>query len=92
MWRWRPCFHTDILRLLWVFYDCERVCPDHGDSEEEKEEHFSTVLFQKIRTFMLVSLAWFFRVSGIMLLLFTILLYGCYGELYDIQQFIYFQF
>lgn len=35
---------------------------------------------------------WWFRVSGIMLLLFTILLYGCYGELYDIQQFIYFQF
>lgn len=35
---------------------------------------------------------WWFRVSGIMLLLFTVLLYGCYGELYDIQQFIYFQF
>lgn len=35
---------------------------------------------------------WWFRVSGIMLLLFTILLYGCYGEMYDIQQFIYFQF
>lgn len=35
---------------------------------------------------------WWFRVTGIMLLLFTILLYGCYGELYDIQQFIYFQF
>lgn len=35
---------------------------------------------------------WWFRVSGIMCLLFTILLYGCYGELYDIQQFIYFQF
>lgn len=35
---------------------------------------------------------WWFRVSGIMILLFTILLYGCYGELYDIQQFIYFQF
>lgn len=35
---------------------------------------------------------WWFRVSGIMLLLFTILLYGCYGELYDVQQFIYFQF
>lgn len=37
-------------------------------------------------------LAGMFRVSGIMLLLFTILLYGCYGELYDVQQFIYFQF
>lgn len=35
---------------------------------------------------------WWFRVSGIMLLLFTTLLYGCYGELYDTQQFIYFQF
>lgn len=35
---------------------------------------------------------WWFRVSGIMLLLFTILLYGCYGEMYDVQQFIYFQF
>lgn len=35
---------------------------------------------------------WWFRVGGIMLLLFSILLYGCYGELYDIQQFIYFQF
>ena len=35
---------------------------------------------------------WWFRVTGIMILLFVILLYGCYGELYDIQQFIYFQF
>lgn len=35
---------------------------------------------------------WWFRVMGIMLMLFTILLYGCYGEMYDIQQFIYFQF
>lgn len=35
---------------------------------------------------------WWFRVTGIMLMLFTILLYGCYGEMYDIQQFIYFQF
>ena len=35
---------------------------------------------------------WCFRICGIMLLLFIILLYGCYGELYDIQQFIYFQF
>lgn len=35
---------------------------------------------------------WWFRVSGIMLLLFMVLLYGCYGELYDVQQFIYFQF
>lgn len=35
---------------------------------------------------------WWFRVIGIMLMIFTILLYGCYGTLYDIQQFIYFQF
>lgn len=35
---------------------------------------------------------WWFRVTCIMLLIFTILLYGCYGELHDIQQFIYFQF
>lgn len=35
---------------------------------------------------------WWFRVSGIMLLILSILLYGCYGELYDIQEFIYFQF
>lgn len=35
---------------------------------------------------------WTFRVIGIMLMLFTILLYGCYGEMYDVQQFIYFQF
>lgn len=33
-----------------------------------------------------------FRIFIIMLLLFIILLYGCYGEMYDIQQFIYFQF
>ena len=35
---------------------------------------------------------WWFKVTGIMLMIFTILLYGCYGELYDVQQFIYFQF
>ena len=35
---------------------------------------------------------WCFRVIGIMTLIFTILLYGCYGEMYDTQQFIYFQF
>lgn len=33
-----------------------------------------------------------FRLICVMTLIFTILLYGCYGELYDIQQFIYFQF
>lgn len=35
---------------------------------------------------------WWFRVALIMIMLFTILLYGCYGEIYDVQQFIYFQF
>lgn len=35
---------------------------------------------------------WWFRVMGIMFMIFMILLYGCYGELYDVQQFIYFQF
>lgn len=35
---------------------------------------------------------WWFRISVIMTLIFTILLYGCYGEMYDTQQFIYFQF
>jgi len=41
---------------------------------------------------LLLKQRWWFRVGVIMLLIFTILLYGCYGELYDIQQFIYFQF
>lgn len=35
---------------------------------------------------------WWFRTAVIMMLVFTILLYGCYGEMYDTQQFIYFQF
>lgn len=35
---------------------------------------------------------WYFRISVITALFFVILLYGCYGELYDIKQFIYFQF
>lgn len=41
---------------------------------------------------MLLKQGWGFRVTCYMLLIFTILLYGCYGEMYDIQQFIYFQF
>lgn len=41
---------------------------------------------------ILLQQSWWFRVSLNMLLLFTILLYGCYGEIYDVQQFIYFQF
>ena len=39
-----------------------------------------------------LSQGWWFRVGCIMMLVFTILLYGCYGEIYDIHQFIYFQF
>lgn len=35
---------------------------------------------------------WCFRVTVIMLMLFSIISYGCYGEMYNIQQFIYFQF
>lgn len=35
---------------------------------------------------------WWFQTAVIMLFIFTILLYGCYGEMYDTQQFIYFQF
>lgn len=41
---------------------------------------------------MLLGQGWYFRVTIYMLMIFTILLYGCYGELYDVQQFIYFQF
>lgn len=35
---------------------------------------------------------WLFRVSAIMFFVYVILLYGCYGEMFDTQQFIYFQF
>lgn len=35
---------------------------------------------------------WCFRVTAILILVFVVLLYGCYGKIYDIQQFIYFQF
>lgn len=41
---------------------------------------------------MFLKQGWVFKVIGIMSMIFTILLYGCYGELYDVQQFIYFQF
>lgn len=40
----------------------------------------------------LLRQGWAFRVCIYMFLIFTILLYGCYGEMYDTQQFIYFQF
>lgn len=35
---------------------------------------------------------WLFRISAIMFFVYVILLYGCYGEMFDTQQFIYFQF
>lgn len=35
---------------------------------------------------------WFVRVSLEILMIVAILLFGCYGELYDVHQFIYFQF
>lgn len=41
---------------------------------------------------MFLSQGWYFRVTIYMIMIFAILLYGCYGELYDVQQFIYFQF
>lgn len=41
---------------------------------------------------LILKQGWWFRVLLIMLMIFTILLYGCYGELYDVNQFIYFQF
>ncbi|MCH5256684.1 MAG: MBOAT family protein [Lachnospiraceae bacterium] len=40
----------------------------------------------------LLKQGWLLRVPIYMFFIFTILLYGCYGEIYDIQQFIYFQF
>lgn len=40
----------------------------------------------------LLKQGWALRVCIYMFLIFTILLYGCYGEMYDTQQFIYFQF
>lgn len=39
-----------------------------------------------------MELDWWIRLPAEMFLLFIILLYGCYGELYDTTQFIYFQF
>lgn len=35
---------------------------------------------------------WIFQLLAILAMMFAILLYGCYGEMYDVQQFIYFQF
>lgn len=39
-----------------------------------------------------MEFSWWIRIPAEMFLLFIILLYGCYGELYDTTQFIYFQF
>lgn len=39
-----------------------------------------------------MELSWWIRIPAEMFLLFVILLFGCYGELYDTTQFIYFQF
>lgn len=36
--------------------------------------------------------SWWFRTAAELFLIFIILLYGCYGEIYDTTQFIYFQF
>lgn len=36
--------------------------------------------------------SWWFRTAAIMGMIYVILLYGIYGKIYDIQQFIYFQF
>ena len=41
---------------------------------------------------MLTSQKWWIQMGIILLLLFSILLFGCYGKEYDSKQFIYFQF
>lgn len=41
---------------------------------------------------LFLAQGWCFRLFVEMLLLFTVLLFGCYGELYDTAEFIYFQF
>ena len=43
-------------------------------------------------TVMLLKQEWWFRILIEMLLLFAILLFGCYGVEYDTNEFIYFQF
>ena len=52
--------------------------------------------YQKYRgkdvTEILLNQEWWFRVIVEGSLLFSILLFGCYGELYDTSEFIYFQF
>ena len=39
-----------------------------------------------------MGLSWWVRLTAESILLFIVFLYGCYGELYDTTQFIYFQF
>lgn len=39
-----------------------------------------------------MGLSWWLRLPAEMFMVFIIMLYGCYGELYDTMQFIYFQF
>lgn len=41
---------------------------------------------------MVLRQGWIFQGLTVLFLVMAILLYGCYGELYDVQQFIYFQF
>ena len=41
---------------------------------------------------MILRQGWIFQMLVMFSLVFVTLLYGCYGEMYDIQQFIYFQF
>lgn len=39
-----------------------------------------------------LSQGWWFRILCLFSLVFSLILFGCYGEIYDTQQFIYFQF
>lgn len=41
---------------------------------------------------MILAQGWIFQMLVTLTMIFSILLYGCYGKLYDAQQFIYFQF
>lgn len=41
---------------------------------------------------LILGQGWIFQALVMLAMIFVILLYGCYGEMYDIQQFIYFQF
>ena len=41
---------------------------------------------------LILGQGWIFQALVMLAMIFVILLYGCYGEMYDIQQFIYLQF